>query len=276
MKKTILFALLSSTIFSINAMAENADRVVDKALLNQEPTKEVITSTTGQKIELTRSIDSNGIVTTTTTNVSPATHDVKEVKPVEANNLTINGDVTTFEAHPIQYVVDGKTYNSPSFSSSKDLIEVKLAWTRHHKENGFFSFFHPKLTETTQELNAHVYNGFAAMGGETNQTSYIQSASVDKDTQKISMQPGVVQSGFQYFFLPTLTEDKHSVNLRYKLNWANLNSISTVNASNGLSVQTPNTQEDIAQGLVNIKLDTPTTLIQQGEYDMVVTVHTLK
>lgn len=282
MKKTLIFALLSSSIFSINAMAENADRIVDKALLNQEPTQEVMTSTTGQEIKLSRSIDANGVVTTTTTDVAPTSVN-KEVKPTlapkaksDSVSLNLNNDKTTFEAHPVHYVVDGKSYDAPSLVDAKDLLQVNLKLTHHQEKTGFFSFFHPRVTDKTQELNAQSVNGFAVMGGETTETAYIKSTSVNKDTQEVTMEPGVVQDGFQYFFLPTLANDKQSVNLRYKLNFSNLNSIATVSADNGLAVQTPNTQENIAQGLMNVKLDTPTTLLKQGDYDMVVTVHNLK
>lgn len=69
MKKIIFASLIFSSVFSINAMADTAQHIADQALLNQQPSHVVMLSTTGEKIEVKRSIDDKGIVTTVVTNL---------------------------------------------------------------------------------------------------------------------------------------------------------------------------------------------------------------
>jgi hypothetical protein len=69
MKKIILASFLFSSLISINAMADTAQHIADKALLNQQPSHVVMIGTNGQKIDVKRSIDDKGIVTTTITNI---------------------------------------------------------------------------------------------------------------------------------------------------------------------------------------------------------------
>lgn len=285
MKKTILVALLSSSVFSIQAMAQNADRIADSALLKQEPAHSVMQSTTGGEITLDRSVDKEGVVTTVIHDVNtpsskvatPSTHtEIQSIQQFQVGQEKValtHQRVTSDSsfANPVVTTVNGVAVSNATLSH--DVIAVKvdvLKTPKHH----FFSFFEPKRQEETHQFMATGLSGASLVGGISDQTDYVKSVSTNearKDEAIIDV--GQVNTGFHYVLTPVFNENQKSVLLNYNFDWSTLDSMQNFVGSNGLSIQKPNTHGSQFEGAREIKLDTPTTLLGYGGYDLVVTVH---